>query len=124
MLIKSLRFIVALTLLFLMLLLGQWLNILLPIGIPDSIWGLLLLFSLLVLKIFKIQWIAPASRPLTRYMTLFFLPICSGIIEQIDVLNQYLQALFIANFLSTVGCLIIIGYLAQWLFERGGQQDE
>ncbi|MDH2997783.1 murein hydrolase transporter LrgA [Pasteurellaceae bacterium LFhippo2] len=117
-LIKAIRFIVALSLLFLMLYLGKWCNQFIPLGMPDSVWGLLILFTLLVTKLIKITWITPASRPLLRYMTLFFLPICSGIIDQTAILSSHLDSLVAANFLSTIFCMIVIGYLAQWLFER------
>lgn len=123
MLIKVLRFIVAMALLFAMLYLGKLLNLLIPIGIADSIWGLLLLFVLLLLKIIKLQWVLPASRPMIRYMAIFFLPICSGIIEQTDILHQHLNALIFANFFSAVLSLVLIGYLAQWLFTREQQGE-
>lgn len=123
-LIKSLRFIVALALLFLMLYLGKLMAWLVPIGISESIWGLLILFSLLVLNIIKVEWVIPATRPLLRYMALFFLPICAGIIEQTEILSLHLNSLVLANFISTVFSLIIIGYLAQWLFNKEMQDDE
>ncbi len=126
-LIKSLRFIVALAFLFFLLYLGKLCNVIIPIGIPESIWGMLILFILLGTKIVKVSWVYPATRPLLRYMTIFFLPICAGIIEQIDILSSHIEALLIANFLSTVICLVVIGYLAQWLFEkeeRGEQADD
>ncbi|QBQ64409.1 murein hydrolase transporter LrgA [Actinobacillus indolicus] len=124
MLVKSLRFIVALTLLFLMLYLGKLMNWLIPIGIAESIWGLLILFLLLVLNVIKIEWVMPATRPLLRYMALFFLPICAGIIEQSDILSLHLHSLVLANFVSTVLSLIVVGYLAQWLFNKDVQDDE
>lgn len=124
MMIKVIRFIVALVLLFGMLYLGKWISHLFPVGIPDSIWGFLILFSLLVLKIVRVEWIFPASRPILRYMTLFFLPVCAGIMEQTEVLKVHLNALIFSNFLSTALSLIAIGYLAQWLFDREKKQYE
>lgn len=124
MLIKSVRFIVALVLLFLMLYLGKLMNWLIPIGIAESIWGLLILFSLLVMNLVKVEWVMPATRPLLRYMALFFLPICAGIIEQYDILSLHIQSLVLANFISTVLSLIVIGYLAEWLFSKEMQDDE
>ena len=124
MLLKILRFIVALALLFVMLYLGKVIAWLIPIGIPESIWGLLLLFCLLVLGIIKVEWISPASRPLLRYMTLFFLPVCPGIMEQGSVLTEHFSSLVIANFISTILGLVIIGYLAQWLFQRNKPAHE
>ncbi len=124
MLVKSLRFIAALALLFLMLYLGKLMAWLVPIGISESIWGLLILFSLLVINLVKVEWVMPATRPLLRYMALFFLPICAGIIEQSDILSLHLHSLVLANFVSTVLSLIVVGYLAQWLFNKDVQDDE
>ena len=91
MLLKITRTLLSLCLLFAMLYLGKGLSILLPIGIPDSIWGLLLLFTSLVIGIVKVEWVTPAARPLTRYMTIFF---------------------------STMVSLVLIGLFAQWVFHR------
>lgn len=99
-------------------------NWLIPIGIAESIWGLLILFSLLVMNLVKVEWVMPATRPLLRYMALFFLPICAGIIEQYDILSLHIQSLVLANFISTVLSLIVIGYLAEWLFSKEMQDDE
>lgn len=127
MLIKALRFIVGLALLFLMLYLGKLLSLLIPIGIPESIWGMLILFISMVVGLIKVTWILPASTPLTRYMTLFFLPICAGVVDQFDMLNQHVDSLIFANFFSTMLSLILLGYLAQKLFThkaKNGEEDE
>ncbi|OOH90532.1 murein hydrolase transporter LrgA [Pasteurellaceae bacterium 15-036681] len=123
-LIKTVRFILALGLLFLILYLGKLCNQFIPIGIPESIWGLLILFTLLVTKLVKVDWIFPASRPLLRYMILFFLPICAGIVEQGSAISSHLDSLLLANFISTILSMVVIGYLAQWLFKKSEQQDD
>lgn len=117
------RFCLALGLLWSMLYAGKALAWLVPIGISESIWGLLLLFSGLVCGVVKLDWVLPASRPLLCYMTLFFLPICAGIVEQTDVLLTHIQALVVANFLSAVLSLVVIGYFAQWLFSRSVKRE-
>lgn len=124
MLLKTIRFSVALLFLFVMLYLGRLVSIFLPIGIPDSIWGLLILFVLLVSNAVKISWIMPATRPMLRYMTVFFLPVCAGIIEQIEPIKSHLHSLLLANFISSVLSLILLGILAQWLFKQVEADDE
>lgn len=116
--IKIIRFIVALALLFLMLHLGKIISQLIPIGISDSIWGLLILFILLVSKIIKTEWVMPASKPLLRYMALFFLPICLSIVEQTEILKRNINVIVFGNLFSTIIALVIIGLLAQWLFKE------
>lgn len=112
------RMLASLALLFAMLYLGKLITSLFPIGIPDSILGMLILFGCLVLGIVKIEWVTPSARPLTRYMTLFFLPICAGLIEHFDLLRQNLNTFVLATALSTLVSIVLIGIFAQWLFHR------
>lgn len=115
-------FFLALAILFSALQLGSLINKLLPLGISDSIWGLLILFGLLLGRILKVEWLLPATRPILRYMALFFLPICAGIIDQAGTLKAHLNTLLWANFLSTVLTLLLIGWLAQKLLK--GEKDD
>ena len=118
MLIKAIRNLLSLALLFAMLYLGKGLAILIPIGISDSIWGMLLLFSCLVLGIVKVEWVTPSARPLTRYMTVFFIPLCAEIIEHLDVLQAHLASFVLSNVLSTSLSVVLLGLFGQWIFHR------
>lgn len=118
MIFKVIRLLLSLALLFAMLYLGKLIAYLLPIGISDSIWGMLLLFTCLVIGIIKVEWVTPSARPLTRYMTLFFIPICAEIIEHVDVLYEHAVSFLLANVLSTMLSLVVIGLFAQRIFHR------
>lgn len=118
MLVKLIKILISLALLFAMLYLGKLVVYLFPIGIPDSIVGMLLLLAGLVSGIIKVEWVMPSGRLLTRYMTLFFLPICVELMEHFDVLVQNLNALVLSNILSTMVSLIAVGLFAQWIFLR------
>ncbi|MDD0824590.1 CidA/LrgA family protein [Mannheimia sp. AT1] len=118
MLLKAIRIVLSLALLFGMLYLGKLMAFLVPIGMPDSIWGMLLLFSCLVIGVIKVEWITPGARPLTRYMTIFFLPICAELIEHLDLLRHNLDTFVLSTILSTTVSLVAIGLFAQWLFHR------
>ncbi|MFA9499779.1 CidA/LrgA family protein [Mannheimia sp. E30BD] len=118
MFIQIFRMLASFALLFVMLYLGKLITSFFPIGIPDSILGMLLLFGCLVLGIIKIEWVTPSAKSLTRYMTLFFLPICAGLMEHFDLLHQNLNTFVLATALSTLVSIILIGIFAQWLFHR------
>ncbi|MDP8033293.1 CidA/LrgA family protein [Pasteurella atlantica] len=118
MLQSIIKFFISLAILFAMLHLGESINQLIPIGIPSSIWGMILLFLCLTAGIINVEWIIPSARILTRYMTLFFLPICVGIIEHKYLFSHYLNSFFLAIFLSTVISLIVITYFSQWLLNK------
>lgn len=53
MIVRMLRMLISLALLFAMLYGGKLLGILIPIGISESIWGMLLLFTCLVIGSLK-----------------------------------------------------------------------
>lgn len=116
-------FIISLFILIFALLLGKLIAWLLPIGIPESIWGLLILFSALALGVIKTQWLLPSARGLTRYMPLFFLPICVGIIDYTELLTRFFAPIVLANVLSSIFSLLVIGWTAQWLFTAKSRRD-
>ncbi|HDV7284793.1 TPA: CidA/LrgA family protein [Mannheimia haemolytica] len=118
MLFTLLRMLASLALLFVMLYLGKLIVYLFPIGIPDSILGMLILFGCLVIGIVKVEWVMPSAKPLTRYMTLFFLPICVELIEHLDLLRQNLNTFVLATALSTLVSVVAIGLFAQWIFHH------
>ena len=100
MLLKITRTLLSLCLLFAMLYLGK--------GLSTS----------LVIGIVKVEWVTPAARPLTRYMTIFFIPICAEIVEHVDILKSHFVSFVLANMLSTMVSLVLIGLFAQWVFHR------
>lgn len=118
MLQKIAKFILSLLILVGMLYIGKGIAWLIPIGISENIWGLLTLFFALLSGAIKVEWIAPGARLLTRYMTLFFLPICVGIIEHTELLLNHIDSFLIATFASTVISLVVIGYVAQWILNK------
>ncbi len=118
MLRSIIKFFISLAILFVMLHLGEMINQAIPLGIPSSIWGMMLLFCCLASGIINVEWIIPSAKILTRYMTLFFLPICVGIIEHKQLFSDYLHSFFLAIFLSTVLSLIVIAYFSQWLLNK------
>ena len=102
--------------LYVMLYIGEWLAKLIPVGIPASIFGLLLLFFGLTTNLIKLDWIYSGASLLNRYMAILFAPISVGIIEYADLLASQAQALVIPNIISTLTLLVFGGLLADYLF--------
>lgn len=113
-----LRYLRALLILFAALAAGKGLYWLLPLGIPEGILGLLILFACLVAGIIKKEWIIPVARPITRYMPIFFLPICASIMNYGEMLKRYFSQIVLSNLISSVLSLLVIASLAQWLLNR------
>lgn len=101
-----------------MLYLGRYIAQFIPLGVPASIWGLLLLFCALVLRLIPVEWVRFGSSLLIRFMALLFVPVSVGIIDYANlILNQW-QVLLIPNMLSSMLGLICIALLADHLLTK------
>ena len=69
----------SLIILYIMLLLGNLISHYIPVGIPGSIWGLLLLFLGLTTHVIHLEWIYFGSSLLIRYMAVLFVPVSVGL---------------------------------------------
>lgn len=106
----------SLLILYGMLMLGGQMARLVPMGIPASIWGLLLLFLGLTFRIIKLNWVFMASNLLIRYMALLFVPVSVGIVKYVHVLLAQMKVLLLPNIISTCLTLVVVGFLSDYLF--------
>lgn len=106
----------SIAILYLILVIGQGLAELLSVGVPGSIWGLLLLFLGLTTQVIKVEWIALGAGLLIRYMAVLFVPVSVGIIKYSDLLVSQANALLIPNIVSTCITLVLIGFFGDYLF--------
>ncbi|QEH45681.1 hypothetical protein FXB78_10455 [Aggregatibacter actinomycetemcomitans] len=106
----------SLLLLYFMLYLGGLIAHFVPVGIPSSIWGLLLLFTCLITRIIKIEWVMFFSNFLIRYMALLFVPVSVGIIKYSGLLMDQMKVLLLPNIVSTCITLVVIGLFSDYLF--------
>ncbi|SNV57589.1 membrane protein [Pasteurella multocida] len=106
----------SLFILYAMLWIGGQIAHFIPIGIPASIWGLLLLFLCLTFRIIKLNWVLASSNLLIRYMALLFVPVSVGIVKYADLLFEQMKVLLLPNIISTFLTLIVIGFLSDYIF--------
>ncbi|OOF41976.1 hypothetical protein BKK50_07730 [Rodentibacter rarus] len=118
MLYKLFLLVRSLLLLYIMLYLGNQIAHFIPVGVPGSIWGLLLLFVGLTTKIIRLEWIYLGASLLIRYMAVLFVPVSVGIIKYSDLLWEQMNILLIPNVVSTCTTLVFIGIVANLMFER------
>lgn len=83
---------------------------LLPITIPGSIIGMLILFILLSLQILPAKWVKPSCHLLIRYMALLFVPIGLGVMQYVDVIKQQFGPVVVSCFISTLVVLVVVSW--------------
>lgn len=100
----------AFILIYLCLYAGIAIASLLPIAIPGSIIGMLILFVLLSLQILPVKWVKPGCHLLIRYMALLFVPIGVGVMQYYEVLKTQFGPVVVSCFISTLMVLVVVAW--------------
>ncbi|QSW34195.1 CidA/LrgA family protein [Leclercia pneumoniae] len=95
---------------YLCLYVGNFLASLLPITIPGSIIGMLILFVLLALQIIPAKWVKPGCSVLIRYMALLFVPIGVGVMQYYDQLKAQYGPIVVSCFISTLVVFLVVSW--------------
>lgn len=103
----------ALILLF-FLYLGKGVQYITHLPIPGSIFGLLLLFLGLNLRLIPLNYVLPAGSVLLNYITLFFVPVGVGLLQYSDLLSMHWLTIVVSSVVSTVAVLVSVG----WIYQR------
>lgn len=97
---------------------GELLNLLLPLPIPASIYGLVLLFAALCTKIIRLDQVESAADFFLAIMPILFVPPTVGLMTRWDVLKDNIFGLLITCIVSTVLVMGFTGVIAQILIRR------
>ena len=105
-------------------LIGELLNYLIPLPIPSSIYGLVIMFLCLHFKIVKIADVKKTAVFLIEIMPLMFIPAAVGIIESWDIIKPNVIAYAIITIVSTVLVMAVAGRVTQWVIRHSKKGDK
>ena len=89
----------SLLILYIMLYLGNLIAHFVPVGVPGSIWGLLVLFIGLTTQTIRLEWIYFGASLLIRFMAILFVPVSVGMgADEYFVNSEYRQHLYYVSF--------------------------
>lgn len=94
-------------------LLGEILNHCIPLSIPASIYGMVLLFIALCTKIIKLDWVEEISQFLMSIMLVFFVPMGVGIMNTFITYKNSMVSLILIIFISTIVVIVSTGLVSQ-----------
>lgn len=92
---------------------GEILNTILPLPIPASIYGLVILFIALCTKVIKLEQVENAADFMLAIMPVLFVPPSVTLMEYWGVLKDNLVGLLVTCILSTVVVMGVTGTIAQ-----------
>lgn len=100
--------------LLLFLYLGKGVQYLTHLPIPGSIFGLLLLFFGLNIRLLPLHYVLPTGNLLLNYITLFFVPVGVGLLQYTALLSTHWLTIILSSIVSTVAVLVSVG----WIYQR------
>lgn len=105
-------------------LLGELCRFLIPFPIPAAIYGMVLLFAALALKIIKLPAVKDTGSFLTGILPLLFVAPCVNLLSCWDALQSALLPIVIIMVATTVLVFAVAGLVAQWIVKaRKGGKD-
>lgn len=96
---------------------GEVLNRLIPLPVPASIYGLVLLFLALEFKILKVEHIKEVSKFLLGIMSIFFVPSSVGFINALPLMKKYGIQFALIGIVSTFIVFGVTGRITQQLMK-------
>ncbi len=104
--------------------LGELLHYILPLPIPASIYGIVLLFVALELKWVKVKDIRETSSFLIAVMPVMFIPAAVGLIDSWKSIGNSWLEYIIVTVLSTFVVMGVSGWITQFVIQRNKVQKE
>jgi len=116
---KILNYLKQLLIIVIITVLAYLLNIYAPINMPASIYGIILLFSALCLKIIKYEQIKDVGNYLIFIMPLFLIPGGVGLINIWGEFQSFLIPILIVIVLTTILIMVTTGVATNYFMKRG-----
>ena len=109
------KFVRELMIILLFSFLGEVLNYIIPLPIPASIYGMLLLFFALAMKLIKLEKVEKTAEFLLSIMLLFFIPAAVGIMDTFFAYKSDIFSIILVVIVSTIVVIISTGLSSQFV---------
>lgn len=103
--------------------LGEGLKALLPLPVPASIYGLVLLFAALELGIIKLSAVEDAGKFLIEIMPVMFIPAGVGLMNSWHMLSGIVGPVSVITILTVITVMVATGWISQLIIRRSGAGD-
>lgn len=98
---------------------GEICNHFIPLPIPASIYGLVILFVGLLTGVIKLSSVKETGKFLIDIMPLMFIPAAVGLLECWGILQPIWVPVVCITLLTTIIVMVAAGRMTQWLLRRG-----
>ena len=103
---------------------GEILHAVLPLPIPASIYGLVLMFLCLMLGVIKLSDVHDTACFLIEIMPIMFIPPAVGLMASWDVIQANLVAYLVIAAVTTIVVMAVSGLVTQAVLKKGKKGSE
>lgn len=103
---------------------GELMKYFIPLPIPGSIYGLLLMFVLLFTKVIKVEQVKDVGEFLIEIMPLMFIPAGVGLMASWGELQGFLVPLLVITVATTFIVIFVTGKVTDFMIDRKEQNKE
>ncbi|SFL09339.1 holin-like protein [Lachnospiraceae bacterium KH1T2] len=114
------QFLIILTISFI----GELLKMFLPLPVPSSIYGMILLFILLLTGVLKLEAVKETGTFLIEIMPVMFIPAGVGLLESWGVLQPMLVKVAVITVVTSLTVMIFSGRITQAVIRIGNKGDK
>ena len=108
------QFVIILTISFL----GEVIKSLIPLPIPASIYGLVLMLGALCIGVIKLDSVKETAKFLIEIMPLMFIPAAVGLTESWGMIRPVLIPIVIVTLVSTIIVMTVSGIVTQFIIQK------
>ena len=117
---KSLK---GLLIIFICLLAGGILRQIIPMPIPDVVYGMLVLLILFLMKIVKVEDVEKTSNALLENLGILFVPLSVSLITKFDLLSSNLVKIMLVLIVTTFLTMGVTAKVVEMAQNKGGEND-
>lgn len=103
---------------------GEVLKYIIPLPIPSSIYGLIILFVGLLTGLIRLEQVREAGKFLIEIMPVMFIPAAVGLLESWGVLHPMFLPVIIITLVSTVVVMAATGISSQLIIRLGKHRNK
>lgn len=104
--------------------LGEVLKMFIPLPIPASVYGLVLMLVCLMTGVLKTSQVKDAAFFLIEIMPVMFIPAAAGLIDSWKVLQTLLLPILVITVVITIFVMVVTGKIAQMIAQKRGIKNE
>ena len=103
---------------------GELLKYLLPLPVPASIYGMVLMFVFLLTGVIKLEHVRETGKFLIEIMPLMFIPAGVGLMSSWSTLKPLLLPVAVITVVTIITVMVASGHTAQFILKREEKRGE